>query len=76
MLSRLKYGNIFDRILARRRQEEQARVPKIYFIDITNRDTVQASRIIMAKLQKTMVNLCLAEMGIHQSELSFPFAKH
>jgi len=49
---------------------------KIYFIDVTNRDTVQASRIIMAKLQKTMVNLYLAEMGIHQSEFSFPFVKH
>jgi homocitrate synthase NifV len=49
---------------------------KIYFIDVTNRDAVQASRIIMAKLQKTMVNLYLAEMGIHQSEFSFPFVKH
>jgi len=49
---------------------------KIYFIDVTNRDTVQASRIIMAKLQKTMVNLYLAEVGIHQSEFSFPFVKH
>lgn len=51
-------------------------MPKIYFLDVTNRDGVQASRIIMAKLQKTMVNLYLAEMGIHQSEFSFPFVKH
>jgi len=49
---------------------------KIYFIDVTNRDAVQASRIIMSKLQKTMVNLYLAEMGIHQSEFSFPFVRH
>lgn len=49
---------------------------KIYFIDVTNRDTVQASRIIMAKLQKTMVNLYLAEMGIHQSEFCFPYVQH
>ncbi|MFQ5987284.1 MAG: homocitrate synthase, partial [Dehalococcoidia bacterium] len=51
-------------------------MPKIYFIDVTNRDAVQASRIIMAKLQKTMVNLYLTEMGIHQSEFSFPYVKH
>ena len=49
---------------------------KIYFIDVTNRDAVQASRIIMAKLQKTVVNLYLAEMGIHQSEFGFPYVKH
>jgi len=49
---------------------------KIYFIDVTNRDTVQASRIIMSKLEKTMVNLYLAEMGIHQSEFGFPYVKH
>ena len=48
----------------------------IYFIDVTNRDAVQASRIIMAKLEKTMVNLFLAEMGIHQSEFGFPYVKH
>lgn len=51
-------------------------MPKIYFIDVTNRDAVQASRIILAKLQKTMVNLYLAEMGIHQSEFAFPFVRH
>ena len=49
---------------------------KIYFIDVTNRDAVQTSRIIMSKLQKTMVNLYLAEMGIHQSEFTFPYVKH
>ena len=49
---------------------------KIYFIDVTNRDAVQASRIIMSKLQKTMLNLYLAEMGIHQSEFSFPAVRH
>ena len=49
---------------------------KVYFIDVTNRDAVQASRIILAKLQKTMVNLYLAEMGVHQSEFSFPYVKH
>ena len=51
-------------------------MPKIYFIDVTNRDTVQASRINLSKLQKTMVNLYLGQMGIHQSEFAFPFAKN
>ena len=51
-------------------------MPRIYFIDVTNRDAVQASRIIMAKLQKTMVNLYLSEMGVHQSEFAFPSVKH
>jgi isopropylmalate/homocitrate/citramalate synthase len=51
-------------------------MPQIRFIDVTNRDAVQASRIIMAKLQKTMLNLYLSEMGIHQSEFSFPTVKH
>jgi len=49
---------------------------KIYFIDVTNRDTVQAARINLSKLQKTMVNIYLAELGIHQSEFGFPYAKN
>jgi isopropylmalate/homocitrate/citramalate synthase len=51
-------------------------MPKIHFIDVTNRDTVQASRINLSKLQKTMVNFYLGQMGIHQSEFTFPFVKH
>jgi len=51
-------------------------MPKIYFIDVTNRDTVQASRIKLAKLQKTMLNIYLGEMGIHQSEFAFPYTRH
>src|SRR4030042_6049996 len=47
----------------------------IYFVDVTNRDTVQASRIHLSKLQKTMVNIYLGQMGVHQSEFSFPYAK-
>ncbi len=50
--------------------------PKIYFIDVTNRDTVQASRISLSKLQKTMLNIYLGEMGIHQSEFAFPYTRH
>jgi homocitrate synthase NifV len=51
-------------------------MPKIYFIDVTNRDTVQASRINLSKLQKTMINVYLGEMGIYQSEFAFPYAKN
>ena len=51
-------------------------MPKIHFIDVTNRDTVQASRINLSKLQKTMVNFYLGQMGLHQSEFAFPFVKN
>ena len=49
---------------------------KIYIIDVTNRDGVQTSRLGLAKLQKTMINLYLNEMGIHQSEFGFPTTRH
>ncbi|MEW6033499.1 MAG: homocitrate synthase [Chloroflexota bacterium] len=51
-------------------------MPKIHFIDVTNRDTVQASRIKLAKLQKTMVNVYLSKMGVYQSEFAFPCTRH
>jgi len=51
-------------------------MPKIYIIDVTNRDGVQTPRICLAKLQKTMINMFLNEMGIYQSELGFPFTNH
>ena len=51
-------------------------MPKIYIIDVTNRDGVQTSRICLSKLQKTMINLYLNEMGIHQSEFGFPVTRH
>jgi isopropylmalate/homocitrate/citramalate synthase len=51
-------------------------MPKIYIVDVTNRDGVQTPRICLAKLQKTMINMFLNEMGIHQSEMGFPFTNH
>ena len=48
----------------------------IYIIDVTNRDGVQTSRLGLAKLQKTMINLLLNEMGITQSEFGFPNTRH
>ncbi|MFH1777188.1 MAG: homocitrate synthase [Candidatus Omnitrophota bacterium] len=49
---------------------------KIYIVDVTNRDGVQTSRICLSKLQKTMLNIFLNEMGIFQSEFGFPVTKH
>ena len=52
------------------------KVNRIYLIDVTNRDGVQTSRLGLAKLQKTMINIYLNEMGIHQSEFGFPVTNH
>lgn len=51
-------------------------MPQVYIIDVTNRDGVQTSRIGLAKLQKTLINMFLNEMGIFQSEFGFPFTHH
>jgi len=48
----------------------------IRIIDVTNRDGVQTSRLGLAKLEKTMMNLYLNEMGIYQSEFGFPVTRH
>ena len=49
---------------------------RIHIIDVTNRDGVQTSRICLAKLQKTMLNLYLDEVGVFQSEFGFPLTRH
>lgn len=41
---------------------------KIYIIDVTNRDGVQTAKLGLAKLQKTMINIFLNDMGIFGSE--------
>lgn len=48
----------------------------LYIIDVTNRDGVQTSRLGLAKLEKTMLNLYLDEMGVFQSEFGFPTTRH
>ena len=48
----------------------------IRFIDVTNRDGVQTSRICLSKLQKTMINLYLNEIGVYLSEFGFPVTHH
>ncbi len=49
---------------------------KIYIIDVTNRDGVQTSRLGLAKLQKTMINIMLNNMGVFGSEFGFPVTHH
>lgn len=51
-------------------------MPKIFFIDVTNRDGVQTAHLGVSKLEKTMVNMYLNEMGIFQSEFGFPTTSH
>jgi len=49
---------------------------KIYIIDVTNRDGVQTAKLGLSKLEKTMINVYLNEMGIFQSEFGFPTTHH
>ena len=51
-------------------------MPKIYLLDVTNRDGVQTARLGLSKLEKTMANIYLNEIGVFQSEFGFPTTKH
>ncbi|MBI5148047.1 homocitrate synthase [Candidatus Pacearchaeota archaeon] len=51
-------------------------MPKIYIIDVTNRDGVQTADLCYSKLKKTITNLFLNEMGVFQSEFGFPTTRH
>lgn len=51
-------------------------MPKIYLLDVTNRDGVQTAKLGLSKLEKTMINLYLDEMGVFQSEFGFPTTRH
>jgi len=51
-------------------------MPKIYLIDVTNRDGVQTAKLGLSKLEKTLINIYLNQMGIFQSEFGFPTSKH
>jgi isopropylmalate/homocitrate/citramalate synthase len=51
-------------------------MPKIFLIDVTNRDGVQTARLGLSKLEKTMINVYLDDMGIYQSEFGFPTTRH
>jgi len=49
---------------------------KIYLIDVTNRDGVQTAKLGLSKLEKTLMNIYLNEMGVFQSEFGFPTTRH
>ncbi len=49
---------------------------KLYISDVTNRDGIRGSSVSLSKLQKTMINLYLNEMGIFSCELGFPALPH
>jgi len=51
-------------------------VPKIYLIDVTNRDGVQTAKLGLSKIEKTLINIYLNEMGVFQSEFGFPTTRH
>ena len=51
-------------------------MPKIEFVDVTNRDGEQTSRVALSKLQKTIINWLLDQMGVYQSEMGFPLSEH
>ena len=43
-------------------QQEQI-MPKIYLIDVTNRDGVQTAKLGLSKLEKTMLNILMPTVG-------------
>ena len=49
---------------------------KIYIIDVTNRDGVQTAKLGLSKIEKTLINMYLNEMGVFQSEFGFPVTRH
>ncbi len=48
----------------------------IYMIDVSNRDGVQTSQLGLAKIEKTIINMYLDQMGVFQSEAGFPTTNH
>ena len=67
-----------DNIITIKEAEKQVFMGEnfIKFVDVTNRDGVQTSRLGLAKLQKTIINIMLNDMGINQSEFGFPTTEH
>jgi len=49
---------------------------KIHLIDVTNRDGVQTAKLGLSKLEKTIINIYLDQMGVFQSEFGFPVTRH
>ena len=72
------YYLTIDNIITIKEAEKQVFMGEnfIKFVDVTNRDGVQTSRLGLAKLQKTIINIMLNDMGINQSEFGFPTTEH
>lgn len=51
-------------------------MPKIYFLDVTNRDGVQTAKLGLSKIEKTLINVYLNDIGVFQSEFGFPTTRH
>jgi isopropylmalate/homocitrate/citramalate synthase len=51
-------------------------MPRVHFLDVTNRDGVQTARTGLSKFGKTMVNFYLGKLGVAQSEIGFPALFH
>ncbi len=49
---------------------------RIYLLDVTNRDGVQTAKLGLSKIEKTLINIYLNEMGVFQSEFGFPTTRH
>src|SRR3984957_6422287 len=56
--------------------DEEAAVPAVHLLDVTNRDSVQTARTGLSKFGKTMINFYLGRLGVAQSEIGFPFLFH
>ena len=50
--------------------------PSIFIVDVTNRDGVQTAQLGLAKIEKTIINLLLNDLGACESEFGFPTTKH
>ena len=74
----LIYYLTIDNIITIKEAEKQVFMGEnfIKFVDVINRDGVQTSRLGLAKLQKTIINIMLNDMGINQSEFGFPTTEH
>ncbi len=57
-------------------RDEKRIMPRIHFLDVTNRDGVQTARTGLSKFGKTMVNFYLGKLGVAQSEIGFPGLFH
>ena len=46
-------------------------MPKIYFLDVTNRDGVQTAKLGLSKIEKTLINMYLERDGDFSVRIRF-----